>query len=244
MKGRLFLVPTPIGNLADMTPRAVEVLSQADLIACEDTRTSRRLLDHFGITTPTTSYHDFSGERDRDRLLKRLEGGDDVALISDAGTPGISDPAYKLVHEARLAGVTVSALPGASSILPALTGCGLPCDRFRYMGFVPRKKGRQTFLQEALASEETSILLESPHRVLATLAFLAEAEPERMLGVAREISKVHEEFLRDTCAAVLVHFTENAIRGEFVLVLEGRAAAEKRLRKAENDNTHHEGVPY
>ena len=242
MSGRLFLVPTPVGNLQDMTPRAVAILQQVDLIACEDTRSSRRLLDHFGITTPTTSYHDFSNGKDRARLLKRLEQGEELALISDAGTPGISDPAYKLVHEARLAGVTVSALPGASSILPALTGCGLPCDRFRYMGFVPRKKGRQTFLREALDSAETTILLESPHRLLTTLGFLAEAEPQRLLGVAREISKLHEEFLRDTTASLQKHFEESGVRGEFVLVLEGSAAASKRLRKESSQSTQPEGA--
>ena len=233
--GRLLLVPTPIGNLGDMTPRAVEALKAADHIAAEDTRTSRRLLDHFGVATPVSSHHDFSSERERARLLARLRAGETVALISDAGMPGISDPAYRLVNEALEAGCQVGALPGASSILPALAASGLPTDRFRFIGFLPRKKGRQTALAELVESPETTIFLEAPHRLAATLEALAAAAPERRLCVAREISKLHEEFLRGSVAELKEHFQRAGIRGEFVLVLEGDRAAAKRRRREQED---------
>ena len=239
--GRLILVPTPIGNLGDMTIRAVEVLKGADHVACEDTRTSRRLLDHFGVTTPVSSYHDFSSERDRQRLVRRLSAGETVALISDAGMPGISDPAYRLVNEALACGCEVSALPGASSILPALAASGLPTDRFRFIGFLPRKKGRQTALAELVDSPETTVFLEAPHRLAATLEALALAAPQRRLCVAREISKIHEEFLRGGAAELKAHFDEAGIRGEFVLVIEGNKAATKRRRRIMDDGSEEDG---
>lgn len=229
-RGRLVLVPTPIGNLGDMTPRAVEVLKGADHIAAEDTRTSRRLLDHFGITTPVSSHHDFSTERERQRLVERLRMGETVALISDAGMPGISDPAYRLVNEALEAGCAVSALPGPSSILPALAASGLPTDRFHFIGFLPRKKGRQTVFTELENSAETTVMLEAPHRLPATLEALAQRMPGRRLCVAREISKLHEEFVRGTTVELREHFAAKGVRGEFVLVLEGSRAEGRRLR--------------
>jgi 16S rRNA (cytidine1402-2'-O)-methyltransferase len=229
--GRLVLVPTPIGNLGDMTPRAVEELRRADHIAAEDTRTSRRLLDHFGVATPVSSYHDFSTERDRLRLVARLRAGETVALISDAGMPGISDPAYRLVNAALDEGFPVSALPGASSILPALAASGLPTDRFTFLGFLPRKKGRKTAFEELSAAAETTVFLESPHRLEATLASLVEAVPGRRLCVAREISKLHEEFVRGTVEEVRGHFARQGVRGEFVLVLEGAGACARRRRR-------------
>jgi len=235
-RGRLVLVPTPIGNLADMTPRAVEVLQEADHIAAEDTRTSRRLLDHFGISTPVSSYHDFSTERERQRLVGRLRAGETLALISDAGMPGISDPAYRLVNAALEEGCSVSALPGASSILPALAASGLPTDRFRFIGFLPRKKGRQTAFTELEVCEETTVMLEAPHRLPATLEALAQRMPARRLCVAREISKLHEEFLRGTTVEVREHFLAQGVRGEFVLVLEGRRAEGRRLRNEGIEN--------
>lgn len=229
--GRLILVPTPIGNLGDMTIRAVETLMAADHIAAEDTRSSRRLLEHFGIHTPVSSYHDFSTERERQRLVSRLRAGETVALISDAGMPGISDPAYRLVNAALAEGCAVSALPGPSSILPALAASGLPMDRFRFIGFLPRKKGRQTALTELATAPETTIFLEAPHRLAATLAALAETMPDRKACVAREISKIHEEFLRGSVAELKAHFDEAGIRGEFVIVLEGGKAGAKRMRR-------------
>jgi 16S rRNA (cytidine1402-2'-O)-methyltransferase len=224
-------VPTPIGNLGDMTLRAVEVLRAADHIAAEDTRSSRRLLDHFGVATPMSSYHDFSTERERGRLVARLRAGETVALISDAGMPGISDPAYRLVNAALEAGCAVSALPGASSILPALAASGLPTDRFRYIGFLPRKKGRQTAYGELVEAAETTVFLEAPHRLADTLEALAERIPARRLCVAREISKLHEEFLRGTVRELQEHFAAAGIRGEFVLVLEGTRAESRRRRQ-------------
>lgn len=234
--GRLILVPTPIGNLGDMTLRAIEVLKEADHIAAEDTRTSRRLLDHFGITTSISSHHDFSTDREILRLVARLRAGDTIALISDAGMPGISDPAYRLVNAALEEGIAVSALPGASSILPALAASGLPTDRFRFLGFLPRKKGRQTALAELAASPETTVFLEAPHRLEHTLAALAESVPGRRLCVAREISKVHEEFVRGRVDEVRDHFAASGIRGEFVLVLEGARADDRRRRRGAEDS--------
>lgn len=234
-RGRLVLVPTPIGNLGDMTPRAVEVLKEADHIAAEDTRTSRRLLDHFGILTPVSSYHDFSTERERQRLVGRLRAGETLALISDAGMPGISDPAYRLVNAALDEGCSVSALPGPSSILPALAASGLPTDRFRFIGFLPRKKGRQTAFEELEASEETIVMMEAPHRLPATLEALAERMPQRRLCVAREISKLHEEFARGSTVEMREHFASQGVRGEFVLVLEGKRAEGRRLRNMDEE---------
>jgi 16S rRNA (cytidine1402-2'-O)-methyltransferase len=231
-KGTLIIVPTPIGNLADMSARAVKALQDADLIAAEDTRTSRPLLNEYAITTPVTSYHDFSSDRSRNRLLSRLSAGETVALISDAGTPGISDPAYRLVEGAISMGATVVPLPGPTSIIPALVGSGLPTDAFRYIGFLPRKKGRQTTLTELVESKETTVFLESPHRLQAALDWLAEHAPDRLLCTAREISKLHEDFQRGTTCELCEHFKEAGIRGEFVLVMEGAKAAKKRLRRA------------
>ena len=230
-RGILYLVPTPIGNLEDMSFRAVEVLKTADLVAAEDTRRSRRLLDHFGVGTPLRSYHDFSSAGARRGIVSRLEAGERVALISDAGTPGISDPAYRQVNDAIEAGAQVVPLPGATSIVPALVGSGLPCDRFRFAGFVPRKKGRAGALAELVRSAETVVFLESPHRLPGTLASLAELAPSRRLCLARELSKLHEEFIRGSTVEILGRFAEREPRGEFVLVLEGTAAEKKRLRR-------------
>jgi 16S rRNA (cytidine1402-2'-O)-methyltransferase len=235
MPGILYIVPTPIGNLADITLRAIEVLKAVPLIAAEDTRTSRRLLDHHGIATAMTSYHDFSSPASLERLLGHLASGSDLALISDAGTPGINDPSYRLVNGAIAQGNTVIPLPGATSIIPALVGSGLPTDRFLFLGFVPRKKGRQTFLAELVERPETCIFLESPHRLPDTLERLAAVIPERPLVIARELSKIHEEFLRLTVAAMRTHFQEHAVRGEFVLLLEGKALEGKRRRRQAED---------
>jgi len=232
VSGRLVVVPTPIGNLGDITYRAVEELKAADLIAAEDTRLSRRLLDHYGVTTPTASYHDFSSERERERLVARLKAGETVALISDAGTPGISDPAYRLIQDALAVAAAVSVLPGATSIVPALVGSGLPTDAFRFVGFLPRKKGRRTALDALAAAPETTVFLESPHRLADALAELEARCPERKLCAARELSKVHEEFVRGTVRELRRRFEEQGVRGEFVLVLEGAKASTKRERRA------------
>jgi 16S rRNA (cytidine1402-2'-O)-methyltransferase len=233
--GTLVLVPTPIGNLGDMSFRAVKALQEADLIAAEDTRTSRPLLNEYSILTPVTSYHDFSNERSRMRLISRLQEGATVALISDAGTPGISDPAYRLVEGALAVGAQVIPLPGATSIIPALVGSGLPTDAFTYIGFLPRKKGRQTALMDLIESKVTSVFLESPHRLQSALDWLAEHAPDRQLCTAREISKLHEDFQRGSTVQICEHFKEAGIRGEFVLVMEGAKAAKKRLRREAED---------
>ncbi len=237
MAGRLSLVPTPIGNLEDITLRAIRVLQEADLIAAEDTRTSRRLLGHHGIATPLTSYHDFSRPGTAERLIGELRAGKHIALISDAGTPGISDPSYRLVNAAIEQGIPVEALPGATSIIPALVASGLPTDRFAFLGFLPRKKGRQTALQELVEREETCIALESPHRLRKTLEALAESAPQRQLVLARELSKVHEQYLRGNAGELLAHFEQHEARGEFVLLVEGASRARKRLRQSEDGNT-------
>lgn len=220
--GTLYLVPTPIGNLEDITCRALRVLREADLILAEDTRTSGILLRHFDIKNAMLSYHKFNEHRAVDKVIERLKAGDNIALVSDAGTPGISDPGFLVAREAVRAGIEVTALPGATAFVPALVSSGLPCDRFCFEGFLPQKKGRQTRL-EALAGEtRTMVFYESPHRVVKTLAQFAEVfGADRRVCVCRELSKVHEECVRGSLQEVLQHFTENGPRGEFVIVLAG-----------------------
>ena len=220
--GRLYVVPTPVGNLEDMTFRAVRVLKEADLILAEDTRTSAVLLGHYGIRGEVVSHHKFNEHETAEAMVRKLQGGLTAALISDAGTPGISDPGFLLVRECVKQGVEVETLPGATAFVPALVSSGLPCDRFCFEGFLPQKKGRQSRL-EALREEVRSIVLyESPRRLLKTLQQLAEVfGAERHVSVAREISKVHEEHVRGTLQEVIRHFEENEPLGEIVIVVEG-----------------------
>lgn len=221
--GTLYLVPTPVGNLEDITTRALRVLRECDLILAEDTRTSGNLLRHFDIHKPMMSYHKFNEHQTVARVVERLMGGETIAVVSDAGTPGISDPGFLVAREAVKAGVEVITLPGATAFVPALVSSGLPCDRFCFEGFLPQKKGRQTRI-EALKSEcRTMIFYESPHRVVKALQQFAEAfGGERQCSACREISKMHEESVRGTITEVLAHFTENEPRGEFVIVVAGR----------------------
>lgn len=221
--GTLYLVPTPVGNLEDITTRALRVLRECDLILAEDTRTSGNLLRHFDIHKPMVSYHKFNEHQTVARVVERLMGGETIAVVSDAGTPGISDPGFLVAREAVKAGVEVITLPGATAFVPALVSSGLPCDRFCFEGFLPQKKGRQTRI-EALKSEcRTMIFYESPHRVVKALQQFAEAfGGERQCSACREISKMHEESVRGTITEVLAHFTENEPRGEFVIVVAGR----------------------
>ena len=221
--GTLYLVPTPVGNLEDITTRALRVLRECDLILAEDTRTSGNLLRHFDIHKPMVSYHKFNEHQTVARVVERLMGGETIAVVSDAGTPGISDPGFLVAREAVKAGVEVITLPGATAFVPALVSSGLPCDRFCFEGFLPQKKGRQTRI-EALKSEcRTMIFYESPHRVVKALQQFAEAfGGERQCSTCREISKMHEESVRGTITEVLAHFTENEPRGEFVIVVAGR----------------------
>jgi 16S rRNA (cytidine1402-2'-O)-methyltransferase len=218
----LYIVPTPVGNLEDITLRALRVLRECDLILAEDTRTTGLLLHHFEISKPMQSYHKFNEHQTVARVVERLRAGETVALVSDAGTPGISDPGFLVAREAVKAGVEVTCLPGATAFVPALVGSGLPCDKFVFEGFLPQKKGRQTRLK-FLADEERSIVFyESPHRVLKTLQQLAEVCGEdRPVAVCRELSKIHEEYVRGTLAEAVAHFTEHEPRGEFVIILGG-----------------------
>jgi 16S rRNA (cytidine1402-2'-O)-methyltransferase len=217
----LYLVATPIGNLRDITVRALEVLAAADLIACEDTRVSRKLLDHYGLTTPLTPYHDHNAAQARPKLLARLADGAAVALISDAGTPLVSDPGYKLVREARAAGVSVTALPGASAVLAALAVSALPTDRFFFEGFLPAKEGqRRSRIAELKRIPSTLVLFESGPRIAGALADLAVGLGAREAAICRELTKLHEEVRRGDLAALARDYAGGAeTRGEFVIVI-------------------------
>ena len=220
--GILYVVPTPVGNMEDMTLRAIRVLKEADLVLAEDTRTSGVLLKHFDIHQHLLSHHKFNEHGTSAGILERLKAGQTIALISDAGTPGISDPGFYLVREAVNAGVDVQCLPGATAFVPALVSSGLPCERFAFEGFLPQKKGRQTKLKSLAAEQRTMIFYESPYRLLKTLQQFAEYFGEqRRVSVCREISKIHEESVRGTLAEVIEHFTETEPKGEIVIVLEG-----------------------
>ncbi len=231
--GTLYLVPTPVGNLEDITYRALRVLKEADLILAEDTRTSGNLLRHFEIKNAMISYHKFNEHQTVDRVVERLRSGETVAVISDAGTPGISDPGFLVAREAIKAGIDVCCLPGATAFVPALVSSGLPCDKFCFEGFLPVKKGRQTRLTTLAEEPRTLIFYESPHRLVKTLAQFVEVfGADRPVSVCREISKMHEESVRGTLAEVLSHFTEVEPRGEFVIVLGGKE--ETGAKKAKN----------
>ena len=219
----LYLVPTPVGNLEDMTLRAIRILKEADLILCEDTRTSGILLKHFDIQGRLMSHHKFNEHQTVAPLIERLRDGETVALITDAGTPGISDPGFLLVRECARAGIDVQCLPGATAFVPALVASGLPCDRFCFEGFLPQKKGRQTRLAALADEPRTLIFYESPYRVVRTLTqFVEFFGAERPVCVCREISKLHEESVRGTLAEVLAHFTATEPKGEIVIVVGGK----------------------
>jgi 16S rRNA (cytidine1402-2'-O)-methyltransferase len=221
--GRLVICPTPIGNLDDVTLRVLDALSAADAIACEDTRHTGALLAHYGISARLLSFHEHN-ERARAReLVQRMRAGAVVALVSDAGTPLVSDPGFALVHDCLQAGIALEVLPGPSAVLTALLASGLPAERWRFVGFMPRRRSE---LLELLGSAgETLIAFESPRRLAGTLALIAEREPERRLAVCRELTKLHEEVRRASAAELAEHYREAPARGEVVLVAEGRAAA-------------------
>ncbi len=221
-KASLVLVPTPIGNLDDITLRAIKVLGEADAVVSEDTRVTGRLLQHLGLRRPLVPFHAHNEHAAVDRLVQRMQQGERFALVTDAGTPGISDPGFLLVRAAIRAGISVECLPGATAFVPALVASGLPCDRFVFEGFLPVKKGRQTRLKELATEPRTIVLYESPHRITRTLHDLAEVfGSERQAAVAREISKLHEEVLRGTLDELKAHFTAIEPRGEFVVVVGG-----------------------
>lgn len=222
MMGILYLVPTPVGNFEDITMRALRILREADLILAEDTRTSGNLLRHFDIKNAMLSYHKFNEHHTVESVVNRLRGGETVAVVSDAGTPGISDPGFLVAREAIRAGIEVITLPGATAMVPALVSSGLPCDRFCFEGFLPQKKGRQSRLKALATEPRTMVFYESPHRVVKALAQLIEVfGAERPVSVCREISKIHEESVRGTLAEALEHFQTNEPRGEFVIVVGG-----------------------
>lgn len=222
MSGTLYIVPTPIGNLEDITFRAVRVLKEVDLIAAEDTRHSQVLLNHYGVRTPVTSYHEHNERSKARELVERLRQGTSVALLSDAGTPMISDPGYRLMTEAIAAGVQVIPLPGPAALTAALTAAGLPTDRFAFEGFLPAKKSERRRALEALRNDpRTLIFYESPRRLKETLADMAEIFGDRDVAIGREISKVHEEFLRGRILEIIAKIELQNVRGEITLIVQG-----------------------
>lgn len=230
--GTLYIVPTPVGNMEDMTLRAIRVLKEADLVLAEDTRTSGILLKHFDIKNHLMAHHKFNEHGTAAGIVERLKAGQTIALVSDAGTPGISDPGFFLAREAAHAGITVQTLPGATAFVPALVSSGLPCDRFCFEGFLPQKKGRQTHLLSLQDETRTMVFYESPYRLLKTLQQFAEVFGEdRQVSVAREISKVYEEHVRGTLQEVIAHFTEKDPRGEIVIILAGRSIKKSKDKK-------------
>ncbi len=219
---KLYLVPTPVGNLEDITLRAIRILKEADLILAEDTRTSKVLLNHFDIQVPLQSYHMHNEHQLVGRLVEKINAGLSVALISDAGTPGISDPGFLLVRACLQAGIETECLPGATAFVPALVQSGLPCDRFVFEGFLPVKKGRQTRLETLKNETRTMVFYESPHKLIKTLSdFVNHFGAGRQVSVSREISKKFEETRRGTLVEVLEYFQQKQPKGEFVVVLEG-----------------------
>ena len=220
---KLYLVPTPIGNLDDITLRAIQVLRSVDLILAEDTRTTSFLLKHLGIEKPLRSHHKFNEHATAQFFMETIEAGRDVALVSDAGTPGISDPGFLLVRTCVEQGVEVETLPGATALIPALVNSGFPCDRFCFEGFLPQKKGRMKQLQRCAEEERTMIFYESPYRVVKCLEQFAECfGEERLISVSRELTKKFEETVRGTIGEVLDHFRQHDPKGEFVLVVQGK----------------------
>lgn len=230
--GTLYIVPTPVGNMEDMTLRAIRVLKEADLVLAEDTRTSGILFKHFDIKNHLMAHHKFNEHGTATGIVERLKAGQTIALVSDAGTPGISDPGFYLAREAAHAGITVQTLPGATAFVPALVSSGLPCDRFCFEGFLPQKKGRQTHLLSLQDETRTMVFYESPYRLLKTLQQFADVFGEnRQVSVAREISKLYEEHVRGTLQEVIAHFTEKDPRGEIVIILAGHSIKKGKDKK-------------
>ena len=230
--GTLYIVPTPVGNMEDMTLRAIRVLKEADLVLAEDTRTSGILFKHFDIKNHLMAHHKFNEHGTATGIVERLKAGQTIALVSDAGTPGISDPGFYLAREAAHAGITVQTLPGATAFVPALVSSGFPCDRFCFEGFLPQKKGRQTHLLSLQDETRTMVFYESPYRLLKTLQQFADVFGEdRQVSVAREISKLYEEHVRGTLQEVIAHFTEKDPRGEIVIILAGHSIKKGKDKK-------------
>lgn len=225
---KLYLVPTPIGNLEDITLRAIRVLGEVDAILAEDTRVTLRLLQHLGIQKPVISNHSHNEHKRLDGVLERLKQGQTIALVSDAGTPGISDPGFLLVRACREAGVAVESLPGPTAFVPALLNSGFPCDRFIFEGFLPQKKGRQTRIKQLAEETRTLVFYESPFRLIKTLEQLREFfEEDRLACVSRELTKIYEENVVGTFSELIAYYTHHPLKGEIVLVVKGKVATEK-----------------
>lgn len=239
MAGKLYIVPTPVGNMEDMTLRAIRVLKEADLILAEDTRTSSVLLRRYDIRTPLRSHHKYNEHQTVEAVRERILGGLDVALVSDAGTPGISDPGFLLSRTCVEAGIEVITLPGATACIPAIVSSGLPCDRFCFEGFLPQKKGRQTLLRSLELETRTMVFYESPYRLVKTLGQFAQHFGEdRQCSVAREISKIHEEHRRGSLAEIAAWYREHEPKGEIVIVVAGKAA---NVKSSEEETASGEG---
>lgn len=229
MAGKLYLIPTPVGNLEDITLRAIRILKEVDLILAEDTRTSGILLKHYDIKKPLLSHHKFNEHETVARISERILSGESIVLISDAGTPAISDPGFMLVRQCVNSGIDVECLPGATAFVPALVISALPCDRFCFEGFLPQKKGRATKIASLKDESRTMIFYESPYRVVKTLSQFAETfGPDRPSAVCREISKIHEECVRGTLAELIEHFTTHEPKGEIVMLVGGKEDKEKK----------------
>ncbi len=230
----LIIVPTPVGNLDDITRRAIKVLAEASVILAEDTRKTGILLKHLGLSKPLQSYHTHNEHRTVEQIVQRLKSGENIALVSDAGTPAISDPGFLLIREAIKQGVEVSCLPGPTAFVPALVNSGLPCDRFTFEGFLPHKKGRQTRIEALVNEDRTMIFYESPHRLLKTLEqFIEFFGNERQACVCRELSKIYEENVRGTLSEILANFADRPVKGEIVIVVAGT----DRVMKRKTDKT-------
>ncbi|SKB54796.1 16S rRNA (cytidine(1402)-2'-O)-methyltransferase [Dyadobacter psychrophilus] len=232
---KLYIVPTPIGNLEDITLRAINVLKSVDVVLAEDTRTSGSLLKHLGISKPMHSYHIHNEHQTVTRVVERILKGESMALVSDAGTPAVSDPGFLLVRECIKHGIQVECLPGPTAFVPALVNSGLPSDRFTFEGFLPHKKGRQTRLQNLTSEERTMIFYESPHRLVKALQQFAEYfGADRQVSVARELTKIYEENVRGTLDEVIAYFSEKTIKGEIVIILAGKVEEKKKSDKYED----------
>jgi len=221
--GKLYLVPTPIGNLEDMTYRSVRILNEVDVILCEDTRTSSRLLQHYGIQKRLISHHQHNEHKAVEKVIEHLQNGETIALITDAGTPGISDPGFLLTRACAEADIEVETLPGATAFVPALVNSGLPCDKFCFEGFLPHKKGRHTRLTQLAEEERTIVFYESTHRIVKSLSQMAEYfGAERKASVSRELTKMHEETVRGTLTELAQYYTDHISKGEFVVIVGGK----------------------
>ena len=222
-KVSLYVVPTPIGNLGDITLRALDILKSVDSILAEDTRTSGFLLKHYQVSKPLQSFHIFNEHKALQSVIQKLKEGETMALVSDAGTPGISDPGFLLVRECLKNELKIECLPGATAFVPALVNSGFPTDRFVFEGFLPHKKGKQTLLKELAEEERTIIMYESPHRLMKALELMREFfGPERLVSVSRELTKLHEETFRGTIGETLLHFQKKEVKGEIVIVVSGK----------------------